>query len=201
MVAQRIAAKEKLLQVADREFYETGIGATGINALTDMAGVARMSLYKNFASKDEVVLEYLERRHRNWLELHRVRVEAAATPLDRAMCVPRSYIDRADQRGEHFRGCGLLNAAGELQTNAPVRQAVVDIKSRVVGVFIDDLRAAGIPDAATTGEELFLLLEGGMVHAGLHASKDNIIRVNSIIERMLRRQLGNDDNPVRSLAP
>lgn len=181
-----MTAREKLLRVADHEFYEAGIGATGINALTDKAGVARMSLYKNFRSKDEMILEYLERRFQNWVGLHQARVAAAATRLDRAMCVPRSYIDRADQRGDRFRGCGLLNAAGELQTNASVRQTVIGIKSRVLETFVDDLRAADIRDAEQTGQELFLLLEGGMVHAGLRANAEAVTTVNGMIERTLR---------------
>jgi len=189
MAEQRTTAREKVLRAADRVFYERGIASTGINLLTDLAGVARMSLYKNFRSKDEVVLEYLERRHEQWKQLHGARVEAAQTRLERALCVPRSYIDRAELRGENFLGCGLLNAAGELPAHNPARQRVLEIKSRVAATFVEDLTQAGVPDAETVGEELFLLLEGGMVHAGLRADREYVLRVSAMVEQAIYERL------------
>lgn len=195
---QQRGAKEQLLRVVDRQFYEAGISATGINTIIHLAGVARMSLYKHFRSKDDLIIEYLERRHSNWMRLHQARVEQSTTNLDRAMSVPHSYLDQADQHGDEFRGCGLLNAAGELQCNHHVRQVVMDIKSRVVQAFEDDLQVAGVADIRQTAQELFLILEGGIVHAGLHAGKDNILLANSFLERQLRAQLGTcADNPAQ----
>ncbi|MDU1064803.1 MAG: TetR/AcrR family transcriptional regulator [Cutibacterium avidum] len=186
---QRISAKEKLLRVADREFYERGISATAINTLTDLAGVARMSLYKNFDSKDDVILEYLERRHREWKGFHAKRITAAASPLDCAMAVPYFYIDRAKARGDHFRGCGLLNAAGELQTNDMVRQRVLDIKARVLNAFVNDIEMAGVQDARELGGSLFLLLEGAMAHAGLAGTRAQLEQTVETIERFVERAL------------
>ena len=55
-----MTAGVRLLDAAARLFYADGIAATGINAITAEAGVARMSLYNNFASKEELMLAYLE---------------------------------------------------------------------------------------------------------------------------------------------
>ena len=77
------AARRKLLAAAAERFYADGVSGTGIDAITAAAGVAKMSLYNNFASKDDLVLAYLEARHEEWLGLYRTRLDEAgpaATP-------------------------------------------------------------------------------------------------------------------------
>ena len=192
MIAERETAKEKLLQVADREFYIHGINQTGINTLTDLAGVARMSLYKNFASKDAIIIEYLERRHQRWNTFHQQLVNNAESRIDRAMCIPQSAYDHGASYGDDFRGCGLANAASELQTNDDVRQRVIEIKDRVQNLFCEDLAAAGISTPDALAEELYFFLEGGLIHAGLRKDINRVTHINALIEKRLRKELGDE---------
>ncbi len=60
------SAKERLLKAASDLFYNQGIVATGIDAITSRAGVAKMSLYNNFASKAELVQACIRSRHEDW---------------------------------------------------------------------------------------------------------------------------------------
>lgn len=64
-------AYEKLLTAARVLFYNHGISGTGIDAIVKRAGVAKKSLYNNFASKDELVAAYLRVRHEEWLSLYK----------------------------------------------------------------------------------------------------------------------------------
>ncbi len=75
----RRSARSRLLDAAATLFYADGMTATGIDKITAEAGVARKSLYNNFASKDELMLVYIERRHEEWLELYQRRLEAIGT--------------------------------------------------------------------------------------------------------------------------
>ena len=119
-------ARESLLEAAARLFYSDGVAATGIDSITAAAGVAKKSLYNNFASKADLVAAYLAARHEEWLALYRERAAAAVTPQDRVLAVFDAYIDHANFAYEHgFRGCGLLNAAAELPAGAPGRQGAV----------------------------------------------------------------------------
>ncbi|MCQ6294631.1 TetR/AcrR family transcriptional regulator, partial [Bacillus cereus] len=86
---------EKLLQAAATRFYDRGITATGIATIIAEAGVAKKSLYNNFASKADLVDAYIEERHQEWLDLHAVRSAAAATPADRVLAVFDAYLDHA----------------------------------------------------------------------------------------------------------
>src|SRR5258708_37887538 len=61
------SARERILETADDLFYREGIHAVGIDTIIDKSGVAKMSLYRNFASKDDLVAAYLESRgQRYW---------------------------------------------------------------------------------------------------------------------------------------
>lgn len=115
-------ARERLLQAAAELFYDAGISATGIDAIIQRAGVAKQSLYNNFASKAELVATYLEHRHAEWLGLYDKRLEKAASPMDGILAIFDAYRDHAEFAYEHgFRGCGLLNAAAELPAGDPGR--------------------------------------------------------------------------------
>ena len=128
----RPPARQLLLEAAARLFYAQGVGATGIDTITTAAGVAKKSLYNNFASKAELVAAYLEARHEEWLDLYRARVAIAATPRERVLAVFDAYLDHANFAYEHgFRGCGLLNAAAELPVGHPGRLAVRQHKEEV----------------------------------------------------------------------
>ncbi|BBE24583.1 TetR family transcriptional regulator (plasmid) [Arthrobacter sp. MN05-02] len=176
------SARERLLGAASRLFYADGMAATGIDAITAEAGVAKMSLYNNFSSKEELVLAYIDARHEEWLELYRHRAANATSPVDGVMAVFDAYIDHASVAYLHgFRGCGLLNAAAELPVGAPGRDAVRRHKEQVESILVGHL--AGIvsqSEAEETAEHLTFLLEGAMSRAGLEGQPDRLERAKAI---------------------
>lgn len=168
-MSERIPARERLLKAAAELFYRDGVGATGIDTITAHAGVAKMSLYNNFASKSDLVKAYLDARLEEWHVLYRERLATAATPRDKLLAVFDSYVDHAELAyGWGFRGCGLLNAAAELPVGDAGRATVAFQKEEVEQLFKDYLRqmkpAAAIDE---TAEHLSFVLEGAMARAGL----------------------------------
>ena len=180
-------AREKLLDAAGQLFYASGTTATGIDAITAAAGVAKKSLYNNFASKDELVLAYLETRHAEWLDLYSRRLAQASAPEQRVLAVVDAYLDHANGAYEFgFRGCGLLNAAAELPSGAPGRAAVRRHKEHVERILADDLGALTDPDTAReTAEHFSFLLEGAVARAGLEGTSDRLKRARGIAARMI----------------
>lgn len=179
-------ARERLLDAAARLFYAHGTTATGIDTITAEAGVARKSLYNNFASKDELVLAYVEARHEEWLDLYRRRLAGAGTPEARVLAVFDAYLDHADAAYVHgFRGCGLLNAAAELPTGSEGREAVRRHKEQVEQVLVEHLRGAGVPDAPTLAEHLSFVLEGAMSRAGLEGRSDRLVQARRLASALL----------------
>lgn len=125
-------AYEKLLSAARVLFYNHGLNdGTGIDAIVKRAGVAKKSLYNNFASKDEQVAAYLRVRHEEWLSLYQKRLQAAMTPRERVMAVFYAYEGHAEYAYENgFRGCGLLNAAADCLLGRPDAELYGNIRRR-----------------------------------------------------------------------
>ena len=188
MTTIRTPARDKLLSAASRLFYDHGISATGIDAIIAEAGVAKMSLYNNFSSKDELVSTYIEARHEEWLQLHANRLEQCETPVDRILAVFDAYIDHAEFAYDHgFRGCGLLNAAAELPAGAPGRATVAQHKAQVEGILRDELVQLTSPDCADiTAEHLSFLLEGAMSRAGLEGQPDRLHHARYLAESLVK---------------
>lgn len=183
----RPSARTRLLDAAARLFYANGITNTGIDAVIAEAGVAKKSLYNNFASKDDLIGHYIEERHAEWLELFQMRADAAVTPQQRILAVFDAYVDHASMAYPHgFRGCGLLNAAAELPAGSAGREATAQHKAEVEGMLRTELvRLTDAGDAAVLAEHLSFLLEGAMARAGLEASPERLLHARTLAERLI----------------
>ncbi|MFA5550331.1 MAG: TetR/AcrR family transcriptional regulator [Trueperaceae bacterium] len=158
------SASERLLDAAARLFYTRGVPNVGINEIIARAGVARMTFYHHFPSKDDLIKAVLERR----------RVERAAwlAQADERASTPRGQILAVfDLLSEWFtapdyRGCPLLAATFELggQLNAARPYARAHHEA-VRAYFAARLEAAGVPDSGALAAQLHLLLEGATVVA------------------------------------
>lgn len=184
-------ARNRLLEAASRLFYANGIAGTGIDKVTTEAGVAKMSLYNNFSSKDELILAYIQARHQEWLDLYDGHQKQANSALKRILAVFDAYIDHAESAYHHvFRGCGLLNAAAELPADSPGREAVRKHKEQVENILHAHLTELVPPEeAAPLAEHLSFTLEGAMSRAGLEGHSARLKRAKTLAETMLDTRL------------
>jgi AcrR family transcriptional regulator len=181
------SARSRVLDAAARLFYADGIAATGINAITAAAGVAKMSLYNNFSSKDDLTVAYLGARHDEWLSLYRARSGEAPLPRAGVLAVFDAYVDDAElgyERG--FRGCGLLNAAAELPTGSPGRLTVRQHKEQVEQILTGHLSQITAPEAAAQlAEHCSFLLEGAMARAGLEGTSERLHKARGLAAALI----------------
>lgn len=161
---------EHLVESAAELFYRDGFNATGIDKILRDAGVAKMTLYRHFCSKDDLILAALRRkdeRFRNWL----VRtVEGSANdPRQRLLAV----FDALEQwfSAPDFHGCMFINAAAEFGDLAdPVHAAAAEHK-RLVRNYLETLAvAAGAKKPRQLAQQINLLVDGAVVTA--HVSGD-----------------------------
>jgi AcrR family transcriptional regulator len=161
----RIPPRERILAAAADLFYRHGIRAVGVEAIAEAAGTNKMTLYRHFASKDELVAEYLRR----------LATEAEASWDRRATALPgdprgqlRAWLgEMADHIGaSNDRGCALANAAVELPEHEhPARRVIHAFKQAQRQRLIQLCTAAGLTEPDMLADELFLLLEGARVSA------------------------------------
>jgi len=157
--------RERLVETALRLFYQRGFHATGIDAILAEAGVAKMTLYNHFKSKEDLILAALQRcdqRFRNWLV---TRVEQlAAEPRDRLLAV----FDALGEwiRESEFNGCMSINASAEYaDPSNPIHHAAAEHKRLLDGYLRELGASAGAEDPAGLARGLTLLFEGSIVWA------------------------------------
>jgi len=187
--ARKTSARVRLLNAAAKLFYNDGIVSTGIDAITAKAGVAKMSLYNNYASKTELVHAYIDERHQEWLALYHSRVKDAQTPTARVLAVFDAYQDHAeDDYDRGFRGCGILNAAAELPVGEPGRVAVRRHKEEVeslVQKHLMEFPNMTADRAKALAEHMAFLLEGSIMRAGLEQSSTRVCHARKIAADLL----------------
>lgn len=103
--------RDQLLNTAENLFYREGYHATGIDRILAEAGVAKMTLYKHFKSKDELILAVLDARHE--LMLTRLRERAARLPPREALLGIFDGLHGMIHGNDAFCGCLFINAAAE----------------------------------------------------------------------------------------
>ncbi|SDP32876.1 transcriptional regulator, TetR family [Actinopolyspora xinjiangensis] len=179
------SARERLLDAASELFYRHGIRAVGIDTVIERAGVAKMSLYNHFRSKDELVVAYLERREQRWSEFFDTELRAVGgAPGDRVLAVfdiLASWLER-----ECPRGCAFVNAEAELADPQHPAQAVIEAdKARLRGWLAELVAETGAADSGPLAEQIFLLLEGALVTTGTGRVRDPVGVARQAAARLL----------------
>lgn len=158
-------ARQRLVVAADRLFYQDGIRTVGIDRVIAEAGVAKMTLYTHFPSKDDLILAVLKFREECVLEFFRSAVEHHTLRKKNKL---RAFFAALQDWFESpkFRGCAFQNAAVELADPAHAATQFVRDHKRRFADFLRDLVEESIGKAAAKlVPAIALLVEGAVVTA------------------------------------
>jgi AcrR family transcriptional regulator len=161
----RIPPRARILVAAADLFYRHGIRAVGVEAIAEAAGTNKMTLYRHFASKDELVAEYLRQSANTadgcWEQF------AQAHPGDPLAQLCAWLEEMARHLAEpNERGCALANAAVELpEKDHPARRVIEEYKTAQRTRLARLAAEAGLSEPEMLADELHLLLEGARVTA------------------------------------
>jgi AcrR family transcriptional regulator len=147
------ATRAKILEAATRLFYDRGTLAVGIAEVAQAAGVSKVTLYRHFAGKDDLVAAFLTRRSdrvSKWLR----DVASQAEGPERVLAL----FDALEQwfREPAFKGCALVNGAVEARG---AQAAAREIAKRHLERHLDLLRELS-GDDEELARKLLLLVEG-----------------------------------------
>jgi len=159
--------RQRILVAADRLFYGNGITNVGVQQLVDEAEVTRVTFYRHFPSKDDLVLAYLQDRA---VRAH----EAVGGLLAQYDGDPRGALHAwavaVTQDGviDEYRGCTFVNAAAEYgDPDHPVRRAAIAQRTWVAETTAELLRQAGHPEPEVASRVLLALRTGFVFASGL----------------------------------
>ena len=160
------STRERILAVANELFYAHGIRATSADRIIDEVGITKVTFYRHFRTKSELVVAYLEaqsRAEQAWVSGARTvgdplgSLRALAAGIGAAGCQPG------------FRGCAFINAAAEFSDpHDPVRLAVDAHRAWFYSEFATIAAEAGAADPESVGRQLMILRDGAMVSGYLN---------------------------------
>lgn len=187
--------REDVLRAASELIYEKGIGAVSVDAIVERAGVAKMTLYNHFASKNELTVAYLRSRDEGVRRFIEGRVvELTTEPQERLLAIFDAFAEQVER--DDFRGCHLINALVELaDRDHPARRVALEQNQRWRAYLLELAQAAGLRGAEELADQLFLLLEGAFVAGVMERSSQPMRRARRAAELLLSH--GADSKPSR----
>ena len=156
----RKLAGDKVFEVAADLFYRKGIRAVGVETIVQQAGVAKISLYRSFRSKDDLVVAYLERRNAAfWRQWDEAFARYEGDPRAQLDAIMAFLAHRTTQPG--YRGCPFINYCAEFpEAPNPGRKVAEANKSEMRRRFVRIAEALGAPEPKQLADGLLLLVEG-----------------------------------------
>lgn len=177
---------KKLLDTTERLIYAGGIGATGMDQIVKVSGVARKTIYRHFKTKDELVAEALRKRDERWMNWFITESEKGGTPVGKLLAT----FDALEQWffTPDFRGCAFINAAGEIGDPAdPIRAVSKLHKVKLHDYLLQLTKEYSAADPEELAYEFLMLIDGAITVA-LVMNDRNAARKG---KQLARKLLGN----------
>lgn len=156
-----LSARNRILLTAHDLFYADGIRATGIDRIIAESGVAKLTFYRHFPSKDELVMAFLNYRHERWmawfvdaLGRYGATAEGGLKPLVKTM---QEWFENPV-----FRGCAFINVVAEMGGSQPGMVAIAQSHKDDMRRVIENLLP---PEDASIASAAALAVDGAIVRA------------------------------------
>ena len=186
--ARAATARERIDDTAYELFSKRGVRGVGVDELVARSGVAKMTLYRHYPSKDQLALAFLRRREELWTRAWlQAEVERRATvPAERLLMI-FDVFDRWFRRSD-FEGCTFINVLLETdRKDHPVRIATVEHLAAIRAFLRGLAEQAGVRDADDFARQWHILMKGSIVAAG-EGDKDAALRAQAIGRLLLANE-------------
>jgi AcrR family transcriptional regulator len=153
-------ARDKVFSVAADLFYREGIRAVGVETIVKQAGVAKISLYRSFESKDDLVVAYLENRNAVfWRQWDEAFAKYQGNPKAQLHAIMTYLAERTTKSG--YRGCPFINYSAEFpDPSHPGHQIAKANKREMRRRMVVLAEALGARESEQLADALVLLVEG-----------------------------------------
>lgn len=181
---QPATPRERILAAAHGLFYRDGIRATGIDRVIAESGVAKLTFYRQFASKDDLVLAFLAFRHERWMAWF---ADALARHGGTVAAIVPALAEWF--ASDDYRGCAFINSVGELGPVSPeVVQAARGHKQDMAAAVQALMRPS--PRRAAIAQALALAIDGAIVQSQYQAQPETALQALALVVKALRPGAG-----------
>jgi len=163
-------------------FHQQGYNSTGINQIIDEAEVSKASFYQHFKSKDDLCIEFLNKRYDYWVsELEKFTSEAE-TVQEKILKSFDFLIDM--NKREDFRGCSFLNILSEIPADKEeIHKVIRHHKNKLRECFNEDIQNDMV------SAHVYLLFESSILTSQLYRSDELIEKSKIIVKEILSTSL------------
>jgi AcrR family transcriptional regulator len=158
-------ARARILDTAYHLFARQGTRSVGIDTIIEKSGVAKMTLYRHFRSKQDLVIAFMERREKVWSTgwLMAEVCKRSINPRERLLAI----FDIFDEwfSTEDFEGCSFINVLLEYQPREPLHDAAAKHLANIRGFLTELAVESGIPDAQAFADTWHILMKGSIISA------------------------------------
>lgn len=187
----RIPVRERILVAAGDLFHKQGVRGVGVEAIAEAAQTNKMTLYRYFDSKDELIAEWVRgivaHKEEEWKDL---AAKHRGDPEGQLQDWSRRSADKLREMAE--RGSALVNAFAELpDPNHPARRVIQEYRLRSHKRVLRLCKAAGFPDPARSADLFSMMLEGA--HScgqavGMRQIGEHLVQIVDLMVENSRRQ-------------
>jgi AcrR family transcriptional regulator len=184
------SGRERVSRAAYELFSRDGVRAVGVDAVIARAGTAKMTLYRNFPSKDDLILEFLRRREQIWTQewLVAESQRRGETPQEQLLAIFDVFAGWFSE--PDFEGCSFLTTMIEFNDRQhAVHQAAVTHLANIRGYIENLAAAAGIGDTDSFARKWHILMKGSIMaaHEGDAAAASRAREIGELLLREYTR--------------
>jgi anti-anti-sigma factor len=186
------SGRERILTAAYELFSRSGVRAVGVDAITELAGVAKMTLYRNFKGKNELAMAFLQQCEERWLtDWVRAETQARATsPAQRLLAIFDIFTEWFER--DDFDGSPFITLLLEFEDrDDPVRQACVRHLANVRGYLCELATEAGVAEPERFAAQWHILAHGSII-AAHEGDLDAAVKARELGILLLDRELARD---------
>jgi len=180
--------KEKLFRKAARLFYQHGYRAIGVDTIAAESGIGKMTLYRHYPSKDDLIVAYLKDSNEIFWGNFEQIIKDASTARDKLLAFFESLQDYVKTPACY--GCPFLNVATEYpETDYAGHQIALEHKQSVRARFRGLAREAGAREPEVLADQLFLLMDGAYMASRMFGAKNPASHLASAAKVLIDAQI------------
>lgn len=157
--------RQRIVDTASQLFYEEGIQNVGVDRIVSESSVAKMSLYKHFRSKDELIVEFLRCSHEQWKDWFVEAVENYNRSLNHRILACFHALNEWIHIKD-FRGCAFINSVVELANDKhPGADVAYEHRAFIRSYFAEQVKLQELQVSDELTEQLLILMDGAIIGA------------------------------------
>ena len=183
-----LCAKEKLIETALRLFYRYGVNSVGVDRIIEEAQVAKMTFFKHFPTKRDLILEFLKVRDQRFSNWFNKTLETKITPkkshLSAALEVIEVWFKSPD-----FRGCAFINTTAESGPDFNEEKSICLGHKKHFSTILEELaKRDSFKNSKSLADQLVLAIDGATIRAQMEGPQAGIVALRNLTEVLLSQK-------------